>query len=155
MTSYITNALTTRGVIRFYLSHGSIRVCKIRFVSTGENRGKTCLVCKTHLVLSYPKNGQRRLWSDWANAQADLNLRWAHISFVGFVMRRLICIYIMDCLYLNRCKFKYWDRLEIIAVDFCPKGIHLLIKLMVLFTADAHRLFSNKPFSIQLLLNWH
>ena len=29
---------------------------------------------------------QRRLWSDWADAQADLSLRWAHSHFVGFVM---------------------------------------------------------------------
>ena len=28
-------------------------------------------------------------WSDWADAQADLSLRWAHSLFVGFVMRRL------------------------------------------------------------------
>ena len=28
-------------------------------------------------VLSYPLSGQRRLWSDWADAQADLSLRWA------------------------------------------------------------------------------
>ena len=28
---------------------------------------------------------------DWANAQADLSLRWAHTHFVGFVMSRLIC----------------------------------------------------------------
>ena len=34
--------------------------------------------------------GQRRLWSDWADDQADLNLRWAHSHFVGFVMSRLI-----------------------------------------------------------------
>ena len=34
--------------------------------------------------------GQRRLWSDWADAQADLSLRWAHTHFVGFVMRWLI-----------------------------------------------------------------
>ena len=34
--------------------------------------------------------GQRRLWSDWVDAQADLNLRWAHTYFVGFVMSRLI-----------------------------------------------------------------
>ena len=27
--------------------------------------------------------------SDWADAQADLSLRWAHIHFVGFIMRRL------------------------------------------------------------------
>ena len=41
-------------------------------------------------VLSYPLNAQRRLWSDWADAQADLSLRWAHSRFVGFDMRRLI-----------------------------------------------------------------
>ena len=29
-------------------------------------------------VLSYPFSAQRRLWSDWADAQADLSLRWAH-----------------------------------------------------------------------------
>ena len=37
-------------------------------------------------VLSYPLSAQQRLWSDWADAQADLNLRWAHSHFVGFVM---------------------------------------------------------------------
>ena len=37
-------------------------------------------------VLSYPLSAQRRLWSDWADAQADLSLRWAHTHFVGFVM---------------------------------------------------------------------
>ena len=41
-------------------------------------------------VLSYPLNAQRRLWSDWANAQADLSLRWAHSHLVGFVVRWLI-----------------------------------------------------------------
>ena len=34
--------------------------------------------------------GQRRLWSDCADAQADLSLRWAHTHFVGFVVSRLI-----------------------------------------------------------------
>ena len=28
--------------------------------------------------------GQRRLWSDWVDAQADLSLRWAHMPFCGF-----------------------------------------------------------------------
>ena len=28
--------------------------------------------------------GQRRLWSDWANAQADLSLRWAYRSLCWF-----------------------------------------------------------------------
>ena len=40
-------------------------------------------------VLSYPLSAQRRLWSGWADAQADLSLRWAHTHFVGFVMSRL------------------------------------------------------------------
>ena len=42
-------------------------------------------------VLSYPLSAQRRLLSDWADAQADLSLRWAHCQLVGFVMSRLIC----------------------------------------------------------------
>ena len=41
-------------------------------------------------VLSYPMSAQRRLWSDWADTQADLSLHWAHTHFVGFVMLLLI-----------------------------------------------------------------
>ena len=41
-------------------------------------------------VLTYPLSAQRRLWSDWADAQAHLSLHWAHTHFVGFVMSRLI-----------------------------------------------------------------
>ena len=40
-------------------------------------------------VLSRPLSAKRRLWSDWADVQADLSLRWAHSHFVGFVTRRL------------------------------------------------------------------
>ena len=40
-------------------------------------------------VVSYPLSAQRRLWSDWADAQADLSLRWAHSHIVDFVMSRL------------------------------------------------------------------
>ena len=35
-------------------------------------------------VLSYPLSAQRRLWSDWADAQADLSPRWAQWSFCWF-----------------------------------------------------------------------
>ena len=35
-------------------------------------------------VLSYPPSAQRRLWSVWADAQADLSLRWAHMPFSWF-----------------------------------------------------------------------
>ena len=47
-------------------------------------------------VLSYPLSAQWRLWSDWADAQADLSLRWAHTHFVGFVTRRLTWCYIKN-----------------------------------------------------------
>ena len=40
-------------------------------------------------VLSYQLSAQRRLWSDWADAQADLSFRWAHCHFDDFVMSRL------------------------------------------------------------------
>ena len=35
-------------------------------------------------VLSYPMSTQRRLWSGWADVQADLSLRWAHMPFCWF-----------------------------------------------------------------------
>ena len=34
--------------------------------------------------LSYQLSAQRRLWSDWVDAQADLNVRWAHMPFCWF-----------------------------------------------------------------------
>ena len=37
-------------------------------------------------VLSYPMSAQRSLWSDWADAQAYLSLRWVHSHFASFVM---------------------------------------------------------------------
>ena len=33
-----------------------------------------------------PLSARRRLWLDWADAQADLGLRLAHTHFLGFVM---------------------------------------------------------------------
>ena len=48
-------------------------------------------VCKKKAwVLSYLLSAQRRFWSKWADAHADLNHRWAHSHFVCFVMRRRI-----------------------------------------------------------------
>ena len=35
-------------------------------------------------VLSYPLSAQRKLCSDWAEAQTDLSLRWAHMPFCWF-----------------------------------------------------------------------
>ena len=44
---------------------------------------------KKHWVLSYQLSALPRLWSDGADTQAELSLRWAHSHFVYFVMRRL------------------------------------------------------------------
>ena len=52
-------------------------------------------------ALSYPLSAQRRLWSDWADAEADLSLPWAHSHFVDFVMLRLIFCRTTDCKSLN------------------------------------------------------
>ena len=42
-------------------------------------------VClKKARILSYPLSAQRRLWSDCADAMADLCLRWAHMPFCWF-----------------------------------------------------------------------
>ena len=37
-----------------------------------------------HSKDSDPLSGQRRLWSDWADAQADLSLLWAHMPCCWF-----------------------------------------------------------------------
>ena len=47
-------------------------------------------------ILRYPLSAHWRLWSDWAGAQADLSLPWAHSHFVGFVTRWLIWQYSKD-----------------------------------------------------------
>ena len=47
-----------------------IRVFTVRFKTSEKPKAPPC--------------GQRRLWSDWTDAQADLNLRRVHISFCLF-----------------------------------------------------------------------
>ena len=46
-------------------------------------------------TLSCPLSAQRRLWSDWADAQADLSLRWAHSHNVGFCHEAAHFIYLL------------------------------------------------------------
>ena len=42
------------------------------------------VLLKKAMILSYPLSAQRRLCSDWADAQADLSLRWAYMPFCWF-----------------------------------------------------------------------
>ena len=44
---------------------------------------------------------------DWADAQADLSLRWAHTHFVGFVMSRLNYFHAQEKAQLNLVQSKY------------------------------------------------
>ena len=48
-----------------------------------------------HLVAKDPRflHADSKDWSDRADTQADLSLRWAYSHFVGFVMSRIICIF--------------------------------------------------------------
>ena len=71
----------------FEVSHHTLLTYELRHDKTN----KMC-VCpaKKAWVLSYPLSAEQRLWSDWADAQADPSLCWVHSDhFVGFVMSRL------------------------------------------------------------------
>ena len=71
-------------------------------------------------VLIYPLSAQWRLWSDWADAQADLSLHWAHTYFVGFVMPQLIYILNYES---NNWNFKKFQLIEFLMIG------HNILKL--------------------------
>ena len=47
--------------------------------------------------------GQWRLWSDWADVQADPSLRWAHMPFCWFFIRWLQCLLTEVVCFRNLC----------------------------------------------------
>ena len=84
-----------RKIINFWYTFGwewrvlvTIYDCRthVRMMSMTSSVERTDLNFKISvaLVLGYPLSAQWRLWSDWADAQADLSLRWAHIPFCWF-----------------------------------------------------------------------
>ena len=68
--------------------------------------------------LSYPLSAQRRLWSDWADAQADLSLRWAHTHFVGFVTRQHIIMMNCSWNYCTICSQSAKVRISLVPMNF-------------------------------------
>ena len=54
--------------------------------------------------------GQQRLWSDWANAQADLSLRWAHRSFCCFCLASAYLRIEETFIQRNQKTFTEWNR---------------------------------------------
>ena len=113
--------------------------CRIWFITNEPQHGKTnkVTVCpaKTQISLcicpvwsesslsawrklgSYPLSAQWRLWSDWADAQADLSLHWAHSHFVGFVMSWLKCSMSHNQFWLLA-KDNIWHRIWIMVIDY-------------------------------------
>ena len=51
-------------------------------------------------------------WSDWADAQADLSLRWVHSQFVGCVMRRLKWCYLLNKVWIGILSKMYGNDLS-------------------------------------------
>ena len=66
--------------------------------------------------LSDPLSAQRRLWSDCADAQADLSLRWAPSHFVGFVMMRLTWLLKRPAVIARSIFRKIWGGLTYVAL---------------------------------------
>ena len=68
------------------------------WAATWQNQQNKCAPSEDSDQPGHPPKlssyGQRRLWSDWVDAQADLSLRWAHSHFVDFVISRLILHYL-------------------------------------------------------------
>ena len=75
-------------------------------------------------VLSYPLSTQRGLWSDWADAQADLSLRCVHGSFCRFcrVHAHMMCSTKMNCM------------------------IHWTVSCILVFNLKSRMLLQNIPF---------
>ena len=85
--------LQSNELTQFELRHDKTNKMSLRPAKTQTRLGGYFAVrMKKPWVLSYPLSTQQRLWSDWADAQADLSLRWVHSHFVGFVVMRLICM---------------------------------------------------------------
>ena len=88
-------------------------------------------------VLSYPSSAQRRLWSVWADAQADLSLRWAHSHIVGFVMSWLSLVPLIVTM-------KQPEHAQIWILKLPPEPFAKLYK--ILFIACSRCPFLDKPF---------
>ena len=94
----MTSRIKSKGISHVYMSRNMTKptILPVRPAKTqGQPGHPSSLIwvfavrMKKAWALSYPLSAQRRLWSDWADAQADLSLRWMHSHFVGFVVRRL------------------------------------------------------------------
>ena len=81
-------------------------------------------------ILSYPLSAQRRLWSDWADAQADLSLCWAHMSVCWFCHEAAhISSYFCDCFVWWWCYMYLWVTDIILLINMTKKFVALVVLL--------------------------
>ena len=66
------------------LQNGMCAQRRLRSTLASAQQSVFAVRMKKAWVFSYPLSAQRRLWSDWTDAQADLSLRWAHMPFCRF-----------------------------------------------------------------------
>ena len=57
---------------------------RLRSACASEQFDQSTLPAWRNCVLGYPKCAQWRFWSNWANAQADLDLHWARMTEDAF-----------------------------------------------------------------------
>ena len=82
-------------------------------------------------VLSYPLSAQRRLWSDWADAQADLSLRWAHMSFCWFCHEAAQFFLVAFLVSTEGCYLWLWHFME-------WGSFHCLLSYYAIFVRNKH-----------------
>ena len=114
----------------------------------------------TKWVCVYPLSAQQRLWSDWADVQADLSLRWAHNQFVGFVKRWPVlqhsCCTCFNC-YKAASVFRSllclaWRRMELWTLDTC--SVRFIFTIPYLFPSVLSFLMHLSMFSPQRGWGW-
>ena len=96
-----------------------IRVFPMHFMGTLGPNASSC--------------GQRRLWSDWVDAQADLSLRWVHMPFCWFcheAAKSCYLIYPKEWPYLKSICIRVFfvcSRLASLSTIFqsCHDGVYL------------------------------
>ena len=62
-------------------------------------------------VLSYQLSAQQRLWSDWADAQADPSLRWVHMPYCWFCHALAQIVYSNLIMLLMSLRSTYQNRI--------------------------------------------
>ena len=101
-------------------------------------------------VLSYALSAQLRLWSDWADAQADLSLRWARMSLCWFCHNvahfcnfswTCVCHEVLFWIFSRTCKS------EII----CWKSFHLFLAFCQFSLKEVNTVHVESAFSLTKL----